>query len=202
MAEALSAILSAEQEERIAALLGQICEAQWRLATAESCTGGLIASIFTDVPGCSHAFEAGFVTYSDKAKEQMLGVNANLLEDHGAVSEPVALAMVDGALDRSDAHLVISLTGFTGEADPGQEAGLVYVAGGLRNGLRIVSKHRFGDIGRGPARLCCVDAALDMAQLLFERRACDGLPPDEPTGATAECTSGANGGVKLRTMTC
>lgn len=166
MAEALSAILTADQEQRVTILLEKLCAAKLRIATAESCTGGLIASLFTDVPGYSHAFEAGFVTYSDESKQQLLGVDQRVLSDHGAVSEAVAKAMVDGALRRSAADIAIALTGYTGEADAGQEPGLVFAAAGTTNGRMIVSKRHFGDIGRGPARLRCVDAVLDIVEIL------------------------------------
>ena len=86
----------------------------WKIATAESCTGGLIAAALTAVPGSSDVVDRGFVTYSNAAKTGMLGVPAALIEAHGAVSAPVAAAMATGALARSDAHVAVSVTGVAG----------------------------------------------------------------------------------------
>jgi nicotinamide-nucleotide amidase len=100
------------------------------LATAESCTGGLVAAVLTSIPGCSSAFERGFVTYSNDAKIEMLGVPAALIEAHGAVSEPVARAMAEGALARSKADIAVSVTGIAGPDGGSEEkpVGLVHFA--------------------------------------------------------------------------
>ena len=95
-------------------LLARLRARGWRLATAESCTGGLIASAFTSVAGSSDVFDRGFVTYSNEAKSDLLGVPAGLIATEGAVSEPVARAMAEGALTRSRAHLAVSVTGIAG----------------------------------------------------------------------------------------
>ena len=87
---------------------------QVMIATAESCTGGLVAGAITDVPGSSDVFDRGFVTYSNAAKTEMLGVDAGLIAAHGAVSEEVAMAMAEGALGRSDADIAVSVTGVAG----------------------------------------------------------------------------------------
>jgi nicotinamide-nucleotide amidase len=87
---------------------------QVTIATAESCTGGLVAGAITDVPGSSDVFDRGFVTYSNAAKTEMLGVDAGLIAAHGAVSEEVAMAMAEGALSRSDADIAVSVTGVAG----------------------------------------------------------------------------------------
>ena len=87
---------------------------QWMLATAESCTGGMVAAACTDLAGSSAWFERGFVTYSNAAKTQMLGVDADLIASHGAVSEPVARAMAQGALQHSAAQLALAITGVAG----------------------------------------------------------------------------------------
>ncbi|EYD74793.1 C-terminal domain protein of CinA type S [Rubellimicrobium mesophilum DSM 19309] len=96
MTETLSSDIPDTLQDAIERLLRTACDADLSLATAESCTGGLLASLLTDVQGCSHAFERGFVVYTEKAKQEMLGVAADLLEKHGAVSEPVARAMAEG----------------------------------------------------------------------------------------------------------
>lgn len=167
MAEALEPLLRPDQDQRIAALLERVCAADQRLATAESCSGGMIASLLTDIPGCSHAFEAGFVTYSDAAKTALLDVSPDLLQSVGAVSGEVALAMVDGALARARADLAVAVTGFAGAGDDGQEAGLVFIGGGTSAGARFCAEYHFGDIGRAGVRLQIIDAALDMLDRLL-----------------------------------
>ena len=91
-------------------------EKKWRLTTAESCTGGLVSSILTELPGSSSWFERAFVTYSNQAKEDMLSVPKNLLEKHGAVSEVVAASMALGALAHSQSHIAVAITGIAGPA--------------------------------------------------------------------------------------
>ena len=107
-----------------------LCAAGARLATAESCTGGLIAAACTSVAGASDWFDRGFVTYSNAAKSEQLGVPAELIDQHGAVSEPVALAMAAGALARSAAHWSVAVTGIAGPggAVPGKPVGTVWLA--------------------------------------------------------------------------
>lgn len=89
-------------------------EKNWQLVTAESCTGGLVASLLTEIPGSSVWFERGFVTYSNLAKEEMLSVPKQLIEEYGAVSEPVAAAMATGALKHSAGAIAVSITGIAG----------------------------------------------------------------------------------------
>ncbi len=108
----------------------------WRLATAESCTGGLIAAACTDMAGSSDWFERGFVTYSNEAKVEMLGVDAGLIAAHGAVSDAVARAMAEGALVRSRADVAVAVTGIAGPggAVPGKPVGTVWLALAQRGG--------------------------------------------------------------------
>ena len=115
------------------ALAAALRQRQWRLATAESCTGGLIAALCTELAGSSDWFERGFVTYSNEAKQEMLGVSAELLAAHGAVSEPVALAMAEGALRHARAQLSVAVTGIAGPggAVPGKPVGTVWLAWAL-----------------------------------------------------------------------
>ena len=114
----------------VTTLAQQLLARGWRLATAESCTGGLIAATCTAVAGSSHWFDRGFVTYSNEAKSELLGVPAALIAAHGAVSEPVALRMAEGALARSAADLAVSVTGIAGPggAVPGKPVGTVWMA--------------------------------------------------------------------------
>jgi nicotinamide-nucleotide amidase len=106
----------------------------WCLATAESCTGGLIAAACTERAGSSHWFDRGFVTYSNASKTELLGVDAALIAAHGAVSEPVVLAMAQGALDRSEAEVSVAVTGIAGPggAVPGKPVGTVWIGGAGR----------------------------------------------------------------------
>lgn len=133
------------------------------IATAESCTGGLVSAALTAVPGSSAAVERGFVTYSNAAKSGLLGVPEALIEAHGAVSEAVARAMAEGALARSEARLAVSVTGIAG---PGggtadKPVGLVHFAAAGPAGV-VHAERRFGDIGREVVRLESVRVALGL----------------------------------------
>ncbi len=136
------------------------------IATAESCTGGLIAGAITDIAGSSDVFDRGFVTYSNAAKTEMLGVDPALIEAHGAVSEPVAEAMATGARDRSKATLAVSVTGVAG---PGGTAakpeGMVCFGLATADDCRTETK-QFGALGRAEVRRATVEHAL--ALLLSE----------------------------------
>ena len=123
--ETLSPVLPDAVEEATRHLLAKASERGLTLATAESCTGGMIASLLTDVQGVAHVFDRGFVTYSEEAKTGLLGVPPDLIAVEGAVSRAVALAMAEGALARSSADIIIAVTGF---ADAGDERGLVHFA--------------------------------------------------------------------------
>ena len=135
-----------------------------KIATAESCTGGLIAATLTEVPGSSAVLDRAFVTYSNEAKVEMLGVDAALIARMGAVSREVALAMVEGALARSRADIAVSVTGVAGPdgGTPNKPVGLVHFAV-LRSGrVPVHEERRFGNIGREKVRLASVAQALDM----------------------------------------
>ena len=139
------------------------------IATAESCTGGLVAATLTAVPGSSDVFERGFVTYANAAKSAMLGVPVWLIERHGAVSEDVARAMAGGALTRSRATLAVAVTGIAGPEGGSDDkpVGLVYFAGGRRNTPMLQERVLFGDIGRNEIRRRSVETALAlMARLV------------------------------------
>ena len=147
-----------------AALLDRLRAQGLRLATAESCTGGLIAALFTEIAGSSDVVERGFVTYSDAAKTELLGVSDELLALHGAVSEPVARAMVQGALARSHADVAVSVTGVAGPGggSDAKPVGLVHIAAMRKGGEILHQECRFGAIGRGPIRLASVQVALQL----------------------------------------
>jgi nicotinamide-nucleotide amidase len=145
-----------------ASLLDACRQRDFKLATAESCTGGLLAATLTAVPGSSDVFDRGFVTYSDEAKRDMLGVSPALIDRHGAVSEELARAMVDAALDRSQADLAVSITGIAGPDGGSAEkpVGLVHFAARQRDGETVHERVLFGDVGRGEVRRLSVAQAL------------------------------------------
>jgi nicotinamide-nucleotide amidase len=135
-----------------------------KLATAESCTGGLIAACLTEIEGSSRVFDRGFVTYTNEAKRDMLGVPGDIIADYGAVSEPVARAMAEGALVNSNAGATVAVTGIAGPdgGTPLKPVGLVHIAC-ARDGHRIHHDvFRFGEIGRQEVRLKTVEEALSL----------------------------------------
>lgn len=152
-----------------AALLDACREAGLMIATAESCTGGLIAAVLTEVPGSSAVVERGFVTYSNRAKSEAIGVPADLIAAHGAVSEPVARAMVAGALTHSAADLAVAVTGIAGPGggSPEKPVGLVHIAAARRDGTVVHRECRFGDLGRSPVRRRTVEVALSLLASLL-----------------------------------
>lgn len=162
MAEALDGAVPPGIDELTRFVLREACDQELRLVTAESCTGGLLASLLTDIPGCSHAFERGFVVYTNEAKHELLGVSDEILTRYGAVSEPCARAMAQGALDRSRGDLAVAVTGYTEAGPNGEPAGLVHFASARRGGSTAHQMHRFGELGRAEVRLLCLGAALRM----------------------------------------
>ena len=145
-----------------------------KLATAESCTGGLVAALLTEIAGSSDVVERGFVTYSNAAKHELLGVPEAMLAAHGAVSEPVARAMTEGALAHSSADVAVSITGVAGPGGGSAEkpVGLVHFAAARRGGAVLHRECRFGDIGRAEVRLASVREALQLIS-----RAADAATP-------------------------
>lgn len=141
-----------------------------RIVTAESCTGGLIAGLLTEIPGSSDVVERGFVTYSNEAKEECLGVAHALLDKYGAVSAEVARAMADGALRHARAELAVAVTGVAGPGGGSAQkpVGLVYIA--LADGKDVTAhEYRFGDIGRDQVRLATVREALELLSAVVRR---------------------------------
>ncbi|MEM1162033.1 MAG: CinA family protein [Pseudomonadota bacterium] len=134
------------------------------VATAESCTGGMVAARLVDVPGSSAVVERGFVTYSNSAKIEMLGVPRAHLIDHGAVSEPVARAMAEGALANSNADLAVAITGVAGPGGgtPDKPEGLVHFASARTGHPTRHMKVEFGALGRSEVRARSADQALSM----------------------------------------
>ena len=136
------------------------------IATAESCTGGLVSALLTEIAGSSAVVDRGFVTYSNEAKQDMLGVSASLLETHGAVSEPVARAMAEGALAHSRAHVTVAITGVAGPGGGSEQkpVGLVHFACARRGGQTQAIERRFGDLGRTEVRRAALLCALDLLE--------------------------------------
>jgi len=137
-----------------------------KIATAESCTGGLVAGALTDIAGSSDVLDRGFVTYSNEAKQQMLGVPSGTIGRHGAVSRETAEAMARGALKKSRAHLAVSITGIAGPggATPGKPVGLTYVA--IDSDAHSAVKKHTWTFDREGNRLASVGAALDLLEEL------------------------------------
>ena len=141
------------------------------LATAESCTGGLVAAALSEIPGSSLVLDRGFVTYSNEAKQQMLGVTPATINVYGAVSAECAQEMAKGALAHASVDLAISITGIAGPtgAVPGKPVGLVYFCAASRSGSVIAHDRKYGDIGRTNVRRESVLQALAMLQELAEK---------------------------------
>jgi nicotinamide-nucleotide amidase len=155
-------VLSERIERLTKTLLDAADAADLMLATAESCTGGLLASLLTDIDGAGHVFDRGFVVYSERAKCQLLGLAQEQIDHCGAVSRQVAVAMAEGALKGSDAQVAIAITGFAGPGAPGDEPGLVHFACAREGRETTHREEHFGDIGRGGVRLAALEAALEL----------------------------------------
>jgi nicotinamide-nucleotide amidase len=147
---------------RLAAEIGEALKARGlMLATAESCTGGWVGEAVTAVPGSSHWYERGFITYTDRSKQEMLGVSAQTLTRYGAVSEAVVREMVAGALERSHAQVALAISGIAGPGGgtPDKPVGMVCLAWGAKDSAIVAETHRF-DGDRRKVRRQAVEAAL------------------------------------------
>ena len=155
--------------DRATSLLAVLRTQKLMLATAESCTGGLIAGLFTEIAGASDVVDRGFVTYSNAAKSQLLGVPMALITSHGAVSREVAIAMAEGALGtlkHGQAGIAVSVTGVAGPGGgtASKPVGLVHLAAARTGRATRHQECRFGDIGRSAVRLATIAAALDLIE--------------------------------------
>ncbi len=159
--------MNPELKERAAALLKAYERKGWKIATAESCTGGLVAALLTEIAGSSAVVERGFVTYSNEAKTEQIGVPADLIAAHGAVSEPVARAMAEGALAHSRADVAVGITGIAGPGggSAAKPVGLVHFGLARKGHPTIHMERRYGDLGRETVRRSAVADALG----LFEK---------------------------------
>lgn len=156
--------------ESASALLAETKARGLMIATAESCTGGLIAASLAAIPGASASLERGFVTYSNEAKTEMLGVPAELIQRVGAVSRDVSIAMAEGAIAKSRADISVAVTGIAGPdgGTPEKPVGLVHMAASRRGGATIHEEKRFGDLGRHEIQLATVLAAFDLMKRVMD----------------------------------
>lgn len=154
----------ADIEDMAASIIAAFGARGLTLATAESCTGGLIVGALTEISGSSAVVDRGFVTYSNQAKIDLLGVQSETLERHGAVSRQTAMEMVEGALSRSGCDVAVAVTGIAGPSGGTEEkpVGLVHLAARSRKGTLLHREMRYGEIGRSEIRLATVRTALEM----------------------------------------
>jgi nicotinamide-nucleotide amidase len=157
----MSVVFSSELLHDAEALLADMQRRSLRLATAESCTGGLLAGLLTEIAGASATLERGFITYSNAAKTSLLGIDASLIDRLGAVSEQVAQAMAEGALAHAPVDIAVAITGIAGPDGGSLEkpVGLVYLAVAMKGGNTCVRECRFGAIGRSEIRLASLREA-------------------------------------------
>lgn len=168
MSETLEPALPDHLDEQAERLMHRLCDRKLTVTTAESCTGGMLAALLTDIEGAGHGFDRGFVTYSKESKTDLLGIEPDLLDHNDAVSEVVARVMAEGALKRSKADLALGITGFAGPAGSDHEEGLVHMALARRNGRTVHREQHFGPIGRGAIRVKSLKAMLDMLEQALE----------------------------------
>lgn len=168
MSETLEPALPPELDRQAERAMRRLCDKELVVATAESCTGGLLASLLTDIEGCGHGFDRGFVTYSAEAKQDLLGLPGRLVDRNAAVSAEVARAMAEGALERGRADIALSVTGFAGHAGDGCEEGLVFMACARRGWDPVVEERHFGPIGRGPVRIAALKVLVEMMEQAIE----------------------------------
>jgi nicotinamide-nucleotide amidase len=168
MAETLDDSFENEALDKAERVMTSACKRDLSIATAESCTGGLLAALLTDIPNCSHAFERGFVVYSPEAKSELLSISADRIESYGVVSQEIAVDMAQGALMASHADIALSVTGFAGPGAPGDEEGLVHLAC-ARRGMPVNHREEhFGPVGRAGVRRATIDVALEMLEKAIE----------------------------------
>jgi nicotinamide-nucleotide amidase len=164
-------MFSADFIARAAELVARYQAAGLMAATAESCTGGLIAGLLTEIPGSSNVLERGFVVYSNAAKQELLGVPAETLARHGAVSRETAVAMAEGALRASRAEVAVSVTGIAGPngGTAAKPVGLVHFACARHGSPTVAREERLGDIGREAVRLASVRVGLELLEAALRR---------------------------------
>ena len=163
MSETLQPALPDDLDEHAERLMKAVCARDLMVATAESCTGGMLAALLTDIEGAGHGFDRGFVTYEPRAKQDLLGIPAEMTERNKAVTSAVARAMAEGALQNSNADIALSVTGFAGPTRSGEE-GLVHFGCARRGRPVMLREEHFGPIGRGPVRIAALRVLLQMLE--------------------------------------
>lgn len=158
--------MTPELKQRAAILLKAYEQKGLKIATAESCTGGLVAALLTEIAGSSAVVERGFVTYSNEAKTELIGVPADLITAHGAVSEPVARAMAEGALAHSRADVTVGITGIAGPTGGSttKPVGLVHFGLARKGSPTLHLERRYGDLGRENVRRRAVEDAIELLE--------------------------------------
>jgi nicotinamide-nucleotide amidase len=169
LSETLEPALPDHLDQQAERLMHRLCDAGLRVATAESCTGGMLAALLTDIEGAGHGFDRGFVVYTKDAKTDLLAIPRDVLDRNDAVSEVVARAMAEGALQRSEADIAVGVTGFAGPAGPGDEEGLVHFALARRGQPTAHRVEHFGAAGRGPVRVKSLKVMLEMLEKAIEQ---------------------------------
>jgi nicotinamide-nucleotide amidase len=169
LSETLEPALPDHLDKQAERLMNRVCDKKLTVVTAESCTGGMLAALLTDIEGAGHGFDRGFVTYSTESKTDLLGIDPDVLKKNEAVSEVVARAMAEGALRRSQADIALGVTGFAGPAGPGHEEGLVHLALARRNRGTVHREEHFGAVGRGQVRVKSLKAMLEMLEQALEQ---------------------------------
>lgn len=169
MSETLEPAIPDELDRKAERFMHRLCEQELTVATAESCTGGMMAALLTDIEGAGHGFDRGFVTYSRDSKSELLGIDSAVLDRNEAVSEVVAKAMAEGALNRSKANIAVGVTGFAGPAGPGHEEGLVHFAVARSERPTTHRVEHFGAVGRGEVRVKSLKVMLEMLEEALEQ---------------------------------
>jgi nicotinamide-nucleotide amidase len=169
VSETLEPALPDHLDEQAERLMHRLCDQGLTIATAESCTGGMLAALLTDIEGEGHGYDRGFVTYTEQSKTDLLGIAGDVLHRNEAVSEAVARAMAEGALNRSQADIALGVTGFAGPAGPSHEEGLVHMALARRGGRTVHRVEHFGAIGRGAVRVKSLKTMLEMVEQALEQ---------------------------------
>ena len=169
MSETLEPALPDHLDEQAERLMHRLCDRELTVATAESCTGGMLAALLTDIEGAGHGFDRGFITYTKESKAELLGIEREILDRNEAVSEIVARAMAEGALARSKADIALSVTGFAGPAGAEHEEGLVHMALAQRGADMLHGEEHFGAVGRGEIRVRSLKAMLQMLEQSLEQ---------------------------------
>jgi nicotinamide-nucleotide amidase len=164
VSETLEPALPDHLDEQAERLMHLICDRKLTIATAESCTGGMLAALLTDIEGAGHGFDRGFVAYTKDAKHDLLGIGQDVLDHNEAISETVSREMAEGALRRSKAQIALGVTGFAGPAGDGHEEGLVHMALARQARPTMHRVGHFGAIGRGPVRVKSLEAMLNMLE--------------------------------------